>query len=77
MVGRVVGQPDLTNLINSVTMEIEKQGMEKEVMVRATGCHGFCEQGPIVVVEPDETFIATFRLMMHRRLLKGPFAGVS
>lgn len=43
-------------LIDSITMEIEKQGVEKEVMVRATGCHGFCEQGPIVVVEPDETF---------------------
>ncbi|MBW2708854.1 MAG: 4Fe-4S binding protein [Deltaproteobacteria bacterium] len=43
-------------LINRVTLEIEKQGMEKEVMVRATGCHGFCEQGPIVVVEPEKTF---------------------
>jgi len=24
--------------------------------VRATGCHGFCEQGPIVVIEPGNTF---------------------
>jgi NADH-quinone oxidoreductase subunit F len=33
-----------------------KQGLEKSVQVRATGCHGFCEQGPIVVVEPGNTF---------------------
>jgi NADH-quinone oxidoreductase subunit F len=33
-----------------------KQGLEKSVLVRTTGCHGFCEQGPIVVIEPDNTF---------------------
>ena len=26
--------------------------------VRMTGCHGFCEQGPIVVVQPERTFYA-------------------
>jgi NADH:ubiquinone oxidoreductase subunit F (NADH-binding)/(2Fe-2S) ferredoxin len=26
--------------------------------VRMTGCHGFCEQGPIVVVQPEGTFYA-------------------
>ncbi|TCX52001.1 MULTISPECIES: NADH-quinone oxidoreductase subunit NuoF [unclassified Dehalobacter] len=24
--------------------------------VRSTGCHGFCEQGPTVIIEPDKTF---------------------
>jgi NADH-quinone oxidoreductase subunit F len=33
-----------------------KQGLEKTVQVRSTGCHGFCEQGPIVVIEPGNTF---------------------
>jgi len=40
------------DLINSVKNELVKQGLEKSVLVRATGCHGFCEQGPIVVIEP-------------------------
>jgi NADP-reducing hydrogenase subunit HndC len=34
--------------------EIEKQGLSDEVDVRKTGCHGFCERGPIIVIHPDE-----------------------
>jgi len=35
--------------------EIEKQGLTGQVDIRNTGCHGFCEKGPIVVIEPEET----------------------
>ncbi len=34
--------------------EIEKNRLQKEVDIRRTGCHGFCERGPIVVIFPDE-----------------------
>ena len=44
------------DLISAVKNELVKQGLEKSVLVRATGCHGFCEQGPIVVIEPGNTF---------------------
>ncbi|MFC1494967.1 NADH-ubiquinone oxidoreductase-F iron-sulfur binding region domain-containing protein [Thermodesulfobacteriota bacterium] len=44
------------DLIEKVKNELIKQGLEKTVQVRATGCHGFCEQGPIVVIEPGNTF---------------------
>lgn len=27
--------------------------LDREVLVRPTGCHGFCEMGPIVVIEPQ------------------------
>lgn len=43
-------------LIDSVNDELKKQHLEKKVQLRATGCHGFCEQGPIVVVEPGNIF---------------------
>ncbi|MFH1524952.1 MAG: NADH-ubiquinone oxidoreductase-F iron-sulfur binding region domain-containing protein [Chloroflexota bacterium] len=43
-------------LIDAVRDELVKQGLEKSVQMRATGCHGFCEQGPIVIVEPGNTF---------------------
>jgi NADH-quinone oxidoreductase subunit F len=33
-----------------------KYGLDKEVLVRVTGCQGFCEQGPIVVCEPGNIF---------------------
>jgi NADP-reducing hydrogenase subunit HndC len=34
--------------------EIEKRGLERQVGLRRTGCHGFCERGPIVVIFPEE-----------------------
>jgi len=35
--------------------EIEQRGLDVELGFRGTGCHGFCERGPIVVVDPGET----------------------
>ena len=29
-----------------------------DVEVKFTGCHGMCQQGPIVIVEPEDTFYA-------------------
>ncbi len=34
--------------------EIDKQGLSDKVDIRRTGCHGFCERGPIIVIHPDE-----------------------
>ncbi|MFC1899637.1 NADH-ubiquinone oxidoreductase-F iron-sulfur binding region domain-containing protein [Chloroflexota bacterium] len=33
--------------------ELEKQALKEEVDFRRTGCHGFCEEGPIVVIYPE------------------------
>ncbi|MBW1775011.1 MAG: (2Fe-2S) ferredoxin domain-containing protein, partial [Deltaproteobacteria bacterium] len=44
------------DLIQAVKDELVTQGLEKSVLVRSTGCHGFCEQGPIVIIEPGNTF---------------------
>ncbi|HME45015.1 MAG TPA: NADH-ubiquinone oxidoreductase-F iron-sulfur binding region domain-containing protein [Syntrophorhabdales bacterium] len=34
--------------------EIQKQGLSAEVDIRKTGCHGFCERGPIIIIRPEE-----------------------
>jgi NADH-quinone oxidoreductase subunit F len=34
--------------------EIEKQGLSADVNTKGTGCHGFCERGPVVVIYPEE-----------------------
>ena len=36
--------------------ELVKHNLGEQVEVRRTGCFGFCEQGPIVVVHPGEIF---------------------
>ncbi|MBL7173712.1 MAG: 4Fe-4S binding protein [Desulfobacteraceae bacterium] len=38
----------------SLEEEIKKQGLSAEVDIRRTGCHGFCERGPIIVIHPEE-----------------------
>jgi len=35
--------------------ELDRQGLKGEIGLRRTGCHGFCEKGPLVVVYPEET----------------------
>jgi NADH-quinone oxidoreductase subunit F len=47
---------DAKELMSAVMNELIEQGLEKSVLVRPTGCHGFCEQGPIVIVEPGNIF---------------------
>jgi len=37
----------------SIGEEIKKQGLSGKVDFRKTGCHGFCERGPIVVIHPE------------------------
>lgn len=36
--------------------ELETQGLEDEVHFFTTGCHGFCEQAPLVIIEPGNFF---------------------
>jgi NADH:ubiquinone oxidoreductase subunit F (NADH-binding)/(2Fe-2S) ferredoxin/Pyruvate/2-oxoacid:ferredoxin oxidoreductase delta subunit len=38
----------------SLEAEIKQQGLTDKVDIRRTGCHGFCERGPIIVIHPDE-----------------------
>ncbi len=35
---------------------LKESKLEKEVEIRTTGCHGFCERGPLVVLQPEGTF---------------------
>jgi len=35
---------------------IQEKNLQDKVDVRITGCHGFCERGPIVVVQPQGIF---------------------
>ena len=42
------------NVVAAFQEEIRKQNLENEVDIRVTGCHGFCEKGPLVVIYPEE-----------------------
>lgn len=42
------------DVANAFEEEIKKQGLGDTVFLRKTGCHGYCERGPIVVIHPEE-----------------------
>ena len=45
-----------TGVVTALRDEIRKTKLKAEVVeLRETGCPGFCERGPIVVIYPDET----------------------
>ena len=56
--------------------EIKKRRLQDEVQVVATGCNGFCERGPIVLVQPDGIFYQLLKIedvsrLIEEHLLKG------
>ncbi|MGZ5477998.1 MAG: NADH-ubiquinone oxidoreductase-F iron-sulfur binding region domain-containing protein [Candidatus Aminicenantales bacterium] len=56
--------------------EIARRGLQDEVLVVTTGCNGFCERGPILMVHPDGIFyqsltVADVPLLVEEHLIKG------
>jgi NADH-quinone oxidoreductase subunit F len=43
------------NVNEALERELGRQGLKGEIDLRRTGCHGFCEKGPLVVIYPEET----------------------
>jgi len=56
--------------------EIKKRNLQDEIQVVATGCNGFCERGPIVLVQPDGIFYQLLKVedvphLVEEHLVKG------
>jgi len=43
-------------IIDAVREELSSQGLDLSVRLCVTGCHGFCEQGPVMIIEPGNVF---------------------
>ena len=67
------GSPQIMEALKN---EIKRQGLEDEVAVVETGCHGLCALGPIMIVYPDATFYSMVQPgdvpeIVSEHLLKG------
>jgi len=63
-------------IIEAFANELEAAGLKEKVQVVATGCLGFCEQGPIVKILPQGTFYvqvkaADVKEIVAEHLVKG------
>lgn len=43
-------------VLSALERELERRRLSGDLRVKMTGCHGFCERGPIVVVRPQGYF---------------------
>ncbi len=46
---------------DALDKEISQNGLKGKVEVKVTGCHGFCEKGPIMVIHPEGTFYSQIK----------------
>jgi len=49
-------------VIEAFAAELKKQGLDDTVRLRPTGCHGFCERGPLAVIQPAGIFYQQIQL---------------
>ncbi|MBN2244326.1 MAG: NADH-quinone oxidoreductase subunit NuoF [Candidatus Aminicenantes bacterium] len=40
----------------ALEQELKKKGLDKEIKIETTGCNGFCDTGPLLVVKPDNIY---------------------
>lgn len=45
-----------SNVAREIQAELDSKNLKDKVDLRITGCHGFCERGPIVIVFPEGIF---------------------
>jgi NADH-quinone oxidoreductase subunit F len=70
---RAYGAEDIQNRF---IQELKKKKLDKKIDLLVTGCHGFCEQGSIVVVRPKNIFYCRVKLddvaeIVSETLVKG------
>jgi NADH:ubiquinone oxidoreductase subunit F (NADH-binding)/(2Fe-2S) ferredoxin len=46
----------------AIQAALDSDLQDSDVEVKFTGCHGMCQQGPIVIVEPEGTFYANVKM---------------
>ncbi len=43
-------------IIHAMEQELAAQGLSDQIVIKKTGCRGFCEKGPVMNIEPDDIF---------------------
>ena len=67
------GAPDVQKAFEE---ELESRGLTGKASVKRTGCHGFCEKGPVVLILPEKIFYPNVKVedvpeIVEETVLKG------
>ena len=55
--------------------ELERRKLGKKIPVKLTGCHGFCEKGPVVVILPSQVFYPSVKVEDVPRIVEKTVLG--
>jgi len=66
------------NLRDAFEREIKKRAWEKICKIKMSGCHGFCEMGPIVLINPGDIFYVKVKAedvseIIEKTIIKGQY----
>ena len=64
------------NVRKAFEKSLADHGLQDHIALKVTGCHGFCEKGPVVVIEPEKIFYSCVQAedvdeIVEKTLLKG------
>ena len=62
-------------VIQAVQGIIVRGGLQERVSLLTTGCHGFCEMGPFLFVQPQQSFYTQVRPDAAERIVAAALAG--
>jgi (2Fe-2S) ferredoxin len=70
-----------SSVFDALGEEIRKRGLDQEVALVETGCHGMCEMGPIVVIYPEGSLYCRVSVddvpeIVEEHLYKGAWSSV-
>jgi len=49
-------------VVNAFAAELGTRKLDEKVLLRSTGCHGFCEKGPLAVIQPGGVFYQQIKI---------------
>jgi NADH:ubiquinone oxidoreductase subunit F (NADH-binding)/(2Fe-2S) ferredoxin len=50
------------HIFSALKEDLENSGHAEDILVKRTGCHGFCQQGPVAVIEPEGIFYTKVKI---------------
>ena len=48
--------------VDAFASELRTRKLDEKVLLRSTGCHGFCEKGPLAVIQPGGVFYQQIKI---------------
>jgi NADH-quinone oxidoreductase subunit F len=63
------------DLIRIAKREVLSRGLSERIRIRITGCHGFCQAEPSVLIEPEGTFYPRLGIKQMTRIVEAVSQG--